>query len=95
MIKRMDSPWVLNDRSGSWIKVKPEYVEARAGGRGPHAACRVRMLHAFLAICPHQRHSHALAQSADVGMPLASYAQHAEAVQLPCIRALAACVLAQ
>jgi ATP-dependent DNA ligase len=30
VIKRMDSPWVLNDRSGSWLKVKPEYVKARA-----------------------------------------------------------------
>jgi len=91
VIKRMDSPWVLNDRSGSWIKVKPEYVEARAGGRGPHAACRARMLHAFLATCPHRKRSHALARSAHVGMPLASYAQHAGALQLSCMRTGSVC----
>ncbi len=74
VIKRMDSPWVLNDRSGSWLKVKPEYVKARTGARCPHAARRVNMLRVCLASCPYQKRSHALAQSAHVGMLLASYA---------------------
>ena len=55
VIKRMDSPWALNDRSGSWTKVKPEYVKARAGGRGPHAARRARMLRVCLAMRPHRK----------------------------------------
>lgn len=26
MVKRLDSPWAVNDRSGAWLKVKAEYV---------------------------------------------------------------------
>lgn len=38
VIKALDSPYKLNDRSGSWLKVKPDYVDsgefdaASAGG---------------------------------------------------------------
>ncbi len=27
MIKALDSEWKLNDRSGTWVKLKPDYVE--------------------------------------------------------------------
>ena len=26
MIKALDSPWKVNDRSGAWLKMKPDYA---------------------------------------------------------------------